>query len=74
MMHVQSCCFADQTYCFFDVLIAVAVVLAKAPYFAGETHRRVPAYSPDQTTATWNSLELFHQRQHLVLFSAGETP
>ena len=34
-MHVQSCCFADQTYCFFDVLVAVAVVLAKAPYFAG---------------------------------------
>ena len=74
MMHVQSCCFADQTYCFFDVLIAVAVVLAKAPCFAGETHRRVPAYSSDQTTPTWNSLELFHQRQHLVLFSAGETP
>ena len=33
-MHVQSCCFANQTYCFFDVLVAVAVavVVAKAPY------------------------------------------
>ena len=35
VMHVQSCCFAYQTYCFFDVLLAVAdvaVVVAKAPY------------------------------------------
>ena len=37
VMHVQSCCFAYQTYCFFDVLVAVAVavtvavVVAKAP-------------------------------------------
>ena len=31
-MHVQSCCFAHQTYCLFDVLLAVAVVVAKAPY------------------------------------------
>ena len=31
VMHVQSCCFADQTYCFFDVLVDVAVVVAKAP-------------------------------------------
>ena len=30
-MHVQSCCFGSQTYCFFDVLVAVAVVVAKAP-------------------------------------------
>ena len=32
-MHVQSCCFANQTYCFFAVLVAVAVavVVAKAP-------------------------------------------
>ena len=30
-MHVQSCCFAQQTYCFFDVLFAVAVVVAKGP-------------------------------------------
>ena len=28
---VQSCCFANQTYCFFSVLVAVAVVVAKAP-------------------------------------------
>ena len=31
-MHVQSCCFANQTYCFFDVLAAVPVVVAKAPF------------------------------------------
>ena len=30
-MHVQSCCFAQQTYCFFDVLVAVAVVVATFP-------------------------------------------
>ena len=29
-MHVQSCCFANETYCFFAVLVAVAVVVAKA--------------------------------------------
>ena len=26
VMHVQSCCFASSTYCFFDVLVVVAVV------------------------------------------------
>ena len=31
-MHVQSCCFANQTYYFFDVLAAVAIVFPKAPY------------------------------------------
>ena len=30
---VQSCFFANQTYCFFDVLVAVPVFIAKAPYF-----------------------------------------
>ena len=30
-MHVQSCCFAQQTYCFFDVLVAAAVVIATFP-------------------------------------------
>ena len=30
--YVQSCCFTNQTYCFFDVLGAVAVVVAKAPW------------------------------------------
>ena len=28
VMHVQSCCFANQTYCLFAVLVAVAVVVA----------------------------------------------
>ena len=31
-MHVQSCCFANQAFFFFAVLVAVAVVVAKAPY------------------------------------------
>jgi len=28
VMHVQSCCFTNQTYCFFDVLVAVHIVVA----------------------------------------------
>ena len=28
-MHVQSYCFANKTYCFFVVLVAVAVVLSQ---------------------------------------------
>ena len=28
VMHVQSCCFAYSTYCFFDVLIVIAVVVS----------------------------------------------
>ena len=27
VMHVQSCCFANQTYCFFAVLVAVRVLV-----------------------------------------------
>ena len=30
VLHMQSSCFADQTYCFFDVPVAVAVVVVKA--------------------------------------------
>ena len=30
-MHVQSCCFGYNTYCFFNVLVAVAVALLKLP-------------------------------------------
>ena len=26
VVHVQSCCFANKTHCFFDVLVAVRVV------------------------------------------------
>ena len=29
---MHSCCFASQIYCFFEVLAAVAVVVAKALY------------------------------------------
>ena len=28
VMHVQSCCFANQTYCFFAAFVAVRVVVA----------------------------------------------
>ena len=28
VMHVQSCCFAHQTYCFLDVPVAVVVVVS----------------------------------------------
>ena len=28
VIHVQNCCFANQTYCFFAVLVAVRVVVA----------------------------------------------
>ena len=33
-MHVQSCCFGYETYCFFffDVLVAVRVVGSYSPY------------------------------------------
>ena len=31
VMHLQSWCFANLTYCFFAVLVAVTVVVAKAP-------------------------------------------
>ena len=30
-MHVQSCCFANINLLLFDVLVAVAVVVTKAP-------------------------------------------
>ena len=30
-MHVQTCCFAQLTYCFSDVLHVVAVAVAKTP-------------------------------------------
>ena len=31
-MYVLSCCFANESYRFFAVLVAVAVVVAQAPY------------------------------------------
>ena len=33
--HVKSCCFANQAYCFFPVVVAVAVVVAKAAFSRG---------------------------------------
>ena len=32
-MHVQRCCFAYSTYCFFDVFAVVAVVASLSPYW-----------------------------------------
>ena len=32
-MHVQSCSFAFSTLCFFDVLVAVAVLASQFPHF-----------------------------------------
>ena len=32
-MHVQSCCFAHSTYCFFEVVVVVVVVVSSAPYY-----------------------------------------
>ena len=32
-MHIQSCCSGSQSYCFFEVLVAIAVVVAKAPQY-----------------------------------------
>ena len=34
VIHVQTGCFANQIYCFFAALVAVAVVVAKAPYWS----------------------------------------
>ena len=31
-MHVQSCCFAYKTYCYFDVLVAIVSLDFKFPY------------------------------------------
>ena len=31
VLHVQGCYYANQTYCFFDLLATVAVFVAKAP-------------------------------------------
>ena len=35
VMYVQSCCFANliYTYRFFDVLVAIAFIVARAPYY-----------------------------------------
>ena len=36
VMHVQSCCFACQIYCFSDVLFAVASLDLKVPGVIGK--------------------------------------
>ena len=56
-MHVQSWCFAQQTYCFFDVLVAVAVVVAKAPYYLfGAANSQVPSMCNHIPSASQESL------------------
>ena len=53
MLHVQSCCFAYQTYCFFEVLAAVAVVVAKAPcYFCSWGQTLVAVATREVAVAT----------------------
>ena len=50
MLHAQNWFFADYTYCyccvFFDVLLAVAEVVAKAPYCACVKGLETLPYSP----------------------------
>ena len=33
VMRIQSCLFANETYCFFAVLIVISTAIAKAPYW-----------------------------------------
>ena len=35
-MHVQSCCFSSETYCFYDVFFAVRVVGSLSPYYKNQ--------------------------------------
>ena len=46
VMHVHSCCFAQQTYCFFDVLVTVSLPspssLLKLPKFGSLWQRAYP--------------------------------
>ena len=44
VMHVQSCRFANQTYCFLAVHVAVAVVVALAPHYLFERVDRFSSY------------------------------
>ena len=32
-MRIQSCLFANETYCFFAFLIGISIAIAKAPYW-----------------------------------------
>ena len=55
MLHVQNCCFAYQTYCFFDVPLVVAVVVAKAPYWNLEKEGRLgPKLKKRTLNLKWN--------------------
>ena len=67
LLHVQSYCFADQTYCSFDVL--VAVIVAKAPYclsmfqalrdWGRRKAKRISRQSPpSERLEHWNKLTL----------------
>ena len=41
---MQSCCFGYKTYCFFDVLVAVAIALLKLPTNVICTKCPIPSY------------------------------
>ena len=58
---MQSCCFASQTYCFFDVLVAVAVVVAKAPQY-------LSIYSMKRAHP-WKVINSNHRDQGSTVFS-----
>ena len=42
VMHVQICCFARSTYCFFDVLVVVAVMASCSQFFRHGTWNYLP--------------------------------
>ena len=51
VIHVLSCCSADYTYCFFDVFVAVAiVVLCKVPKGYQKTQEPFPIVHVPKTT------------------------
>ena len=59
MMHVQSCCFAN---CFFDVPVAVAVVVAKAPYSLTPQRRVLLSECQELATTFHGMLNLLNNR------------
>ena len=60
VMHVQSCRFANQTYCFLAVHVAVAVVVALAPHYLFE---RVDPFSSYGHTTLLRLTEAWFRRR-----------
>ena len=59
-MHIQSSCFGSQTYCFIDVLVAVAV--AKAPQY-------LSICSMKRAHAWWKVIIPNHRDRGSIVFS-----